>query len=364
MRYFSLISVGLLAAVLTPSAHAYETDQLTGRLTPLQDAMPQANAWANELIAGAVARANAQTRCKQDLPTTRRILGRRIADATASGQYVPERKLAGFGYGVFAALLETGPVDRHSFLDRSDIYGALKPGEAVVLYTVGTCSTIRMGNVLMGTDKLDHFWELGFQYAGASRWGSKPERAWRWGTFTEKLFYGLLTSDVFSYADLRANESGYRFYVELLSPTSTVQLGEDGCVKQVRPFDFAEWVDDDYDEVLNPSVYNRFVQRGVAERLAARKDEYCASYVRWRDGYLPILADKLEEDPPYAGKRAPRHDDMYDLEQLCAPEIAAALASGVTRTPGPVDLTGLRALYDGGAPRGGGRLSPEKMSTP
>lgn len=356
VRMFSLL-IGLLLAFVPP-AHAYETDQLTGRTIPLQDAMPQANAWANELIAAAVARTNAQTHCKQDEVTTRRVLGRRIADATARGQYVPERQLAGFGYGVFSALLETGAVDRHSFLDRSDIYGALKPGEAVVLYSVGTCSTIRMGNVLMGTDKLDHFWELGFQYANASRWGEKPWRAVRWGTFTEKLFYGLLTSDVFSYADLRANEAGYHFYTELLTPKSTLQVGADGCVTQVRPFDFAEWIDEDYDEVLNQSVYNRFVQRGVAERLAARKDEYCASYVQWRDDYLPVLGRKLDEDPDYAGKRAPPHDDMYDLETLCAPEIAVALASGVTHTPGPVDLTALREQYIGAKPNRSERLAP------
>lgn len=329
----------MFIALFLTLARAYETDQLTDRLLPLADATPRANAWADQLLASAVERTNADTRCRQDEEQTRRVLGRHIATATAKAQFVPERDLAGFGYGVYSALMETGDIPRHSFTSRDDIYGSLRPGESVVLASVGTASTVRLGGQLIGTDKTDHFWGVGFEYVNVSNWGKKEARAMRWGTFSEKAFYGLLTSNVFSYADLASNEDGYRFYITLLTPGSMFQRGPDGCVYQARPFDWHEWIDEEWDEVLNPSVYNKYVQAAVHERLLARRGDYCASYLQWRDDYLPKLAAVLQERPAYASPRAPRHVDVYRLEELCADYITAGLQQGITHTPGPVDTS-------------------------
>jgi len=329
----------MLCLLLASAAYAYETDQLTDRLEVLADATALADEEADRLLAIAIQRTNAETRCKADTEATRRILANRIAEVTARPQYVPERKMAGFGYGVYAAWLETGPIERRSFFVRDDLYGALTPGESPVLSTVGTCSTIRLAGQLVGTDKPDHFWGLGYQYAQASAWGKDPAAALRWGTLTEKTFYGLLTSNVFSYADLAANYAGYQFYVGLLSEGSAIQRGPDDCVEQERGFEWREWVTPDWDEVWNPSVYNRYVQAAVQDRLRARRGEYCTEYLKYRDDYLPRLATALSEHPLYAAARAPDHRDSFELESVCADYIVAALERGETHTPGPVDVS-------------------------
>lgn len=323
----------MLFALLLPLASAYETDQVTGRLLYLADATEVANDWADDLLDAAVTRTNAETQCKGDDDAIRRALAANIAEATARNHYVKERKLAGFGYGVYSALLETGAIDRHSFADRDDIYGTVTSAGSVVLASVGTCSTVRLAGELVGTDKADHFWALGYQYALLSDWGEKPEAALRWGTFTERAFYGLMTSAVFSYADLAANEAGYRFYLGLLDEGGMFRRDDDGCVVQTRGFDWNDWIDVSWDEAFNPPVYSRRVGRAVRERLSARRDAYCQDYQQWGDEYASHLAQVLAERASYASSQAPPRTDAYHLDELCAGWIPAPDAPIPELTP-------------------------------
>lgn len=333
------MTLPLLATLVSHLALAYETDQLTDRALPLADALTLANEHANVLIGEAVSRTNTATACKGSLDEVRAVLGRELAELTARKTFIPDRQLAGFGYGAYAAWLETAPIDRRTFLARDDIYGTVRPGDSVVLAAVGTASTIRLAGVRMGTDKPDHFWELGYQYAVRSDWGRHPSRAVRWGTMTERTFYGLLTSQVFSYADLSANFQGWVYYTELLSERSDLQRGADGCVEVVRPFDWRRWVSPAWDEVLNPSVMNRRVDVQVAERIEARRERYCADYPAWREDWLHAWAEALAAAPPYAAPRSPTRRDPYHLEIVCAPEIHA--------TPGPTPTGGAGAAAGG-----------------
>jgi hypothetical protein len=50
----------------------------------------------------------------------------------------------------------------------ADVAGVPRP--------TGTNSTFRLNGVLVGSDKPDHFWDLGYAYARRSGWGEHPER--------------------------------------------------------------------------------------------------------------------------------------------------------------------------------------------
>lgn len=297
-------------------AFAYETDQLTRRAEPLGDARDAANAAANVMLVEAMGRANTLTGCRAGEEWTRRVLASSIYAFTARSRYVPARgQLAGFGYGAFSAWVEQAPLPRREFVDRDDIYEDLQPTESLVLGSVGVCSTIRVGDVLLGTDKLDHFWEQGYEYFVESRYGKRDDRALRWGVTTEKGGYGLLTSDVFSYADLYANWAGYRFYKELLTEDSVFRQDERGCVAMVRPFDWAEWVDDAMDEVLNPPFYDPHVRDAVRAHLAEEREAVCAGWdvadaLRRRDA---VLARR----PEFVDASAPAWTDEIGLAELC-----------------------------------------------
>lgn len=223
----------------------------------------------------------------------------------------------GLGYGAYAAFLETAPMDRREFLDHSDIYGDLKPTDSAVLGAAGVCSTIRVAGVLLGTDKLDHFFDQGFDYLQESHWGRAPHRAIVWGTATELGAYGLLTSNVFSFADLHANRRGYQFYTELLTRRSAVRRDADGCVAAVRAFDWADWVDDGYDEVLNPSTYGPEVGAAVAHRLAQERDTVCAGYEKWGADVELRRARLIPRVSGDAGSKAPPRPAGTEFVRLC-----------------------------------------------
>ena len=310
----------VLVSLVIGRASAYETDQLTDRLVPLRDAEQAADDEANRLLYQAVQRTNEQTGCRSSARATHRLLAQNIYDITEFPTFVEGRgELAGFGYGAYGAFLETdAAVDRRSFQDAEDMYDQVGPGESAVRGTVGVCSTIQVAGVLMGTDKADHFWAQGYEYLRASKRGRRPERAQEWGIASELGQYGLLTSGVFSFADLAANWQGYLFYVGLLEPGSAFEVGEGGCVGQTRPFRWREWLSDAMDEVVNPSVFRKGVGEGVQEHLALHADAVCADYRRWRGPVKLLSAQIVAQQQPQLTSRAPQRVDELQLDALCS----------------------------------------------
>lgn len=313
-----LTCAALLAAVLSSPALAYETDQISERLADLEDSERLADAKVAEWLRFALDRTNEQTRCTASVESTRRVLARTIYDRLAFPTYVKGRgELAGLGYGAFAAWLETDPrVDRRMVEDDVDIYDRLRPRDSLVLGTVGICSTIKLGGVLMGTDKPDHFWAQGYEYLLASREGRAEERALRWGVASERGRYGLATSGVFSYADLAANWAGYQFYKGLLGEESPMQLGEDGCVVERRPFQWAEWLDDAVDEALNPPIYRKSVGEAVRAQLEVERDALCSAYAEWGPE-AAARRDAIAGQDALLAPQAPARVDEWRLDSLC-----------------------------------------------
>lgn len=207
-----------------------------------------------------------------------------------------------------SAWVETGNVERRDFLDRSDIFGSTKAREAPLLKWAGVCSTVRVNDVLVGTDKLDHFFEEGHNGWRRSGDGEDLDAAIDWATHTENTKYGLSTSETFSWGDLKADWDGLHFYDGLLEPGSVAVLGADGCVVQGEPFTWEAWVTWEYDEVLNPPVYTASTQRGVDRHLWTFRDDYCDSYAAWSgedyDEHLAnVLASEAVSAPPALATR-------------------------------------------------------------
>ena len=312
----------LLLMMLAGGAWAYESDQLTGRDQPPADALVAANAELNRMLSVAVENLNGKTNCVGTDEAMRVALAREIFEVVGINTTIPARgKLPPMVEGAYGAWLETGAIERRTFADREDIYGGVTFWENAILDRFGPASTIRLGNVLLGTDKIDHFWVQGYLYFKVSRWGQDPERAIRWGTRTERTIWGLGSTQIFSFGDLAANYDGFTLYNELLSPESEFHRRPDGCVEQSRPFDWSEWVDWEYDEVLNPSVYESDVHRALEAHLRANRDRVCAEYQAWsRQGIHPRPPTMdLSQRPAYIVGEAPQQTDPFNLERLCRP---------------------------------------------
>jgi len=272
----------------------------------------------DELMQRAIHRTNDKLSCEADPVRTRRVFARLLHNETARGVRVAHRgMLAQFGFDAYSAWIESGTLPRREFIDRSDVFGRVSASDSVVLRAVGVCSTVRINDTLLGTDKLDHFLDLGYTYAKSSNWGRRPERAVQLGTRTELRGLGLWTSMVFSYADLRANWDGYLFYRDLFQLHSPIALGADGCVGQRRPWGWSEWIDDEYDEVLNPSVHTDRVQARLWERLRDDPAKYCEAAGDIVAGHTAHLESLFSERPVYVGPGSPTREDPFSLGALC-----------------------------------------------
>jgi hypothetical protein len=309
----------LLLLLTTLVAGAYESDTLTDRHLPLPDVGPALDQRVEMILMTAIAETNQRTRCDADPARAHRLLAREIHLHTATNELVTERGgLRALGFDRYSAWIEKGGVPRRSFEDRRDLFGTVRFRESPLLVWAGVCSTVNVNGVLVGTDKLDHFFEEGYDAWRRARFGDEPEQALEWATRTENGKYGLRSSETFSFADLRADADGMAFYDGLVGPDGVAAVGSDGCLKPTQPFTWSRWVDPSYDEVLNPPVYTPSVQQAVTRHLLVHRDQYCSSYARWANtGYRAHLEQVLRERPPYAGEEAPARSDPYQLDALC-----------------------------------------------
>lgn len=312
--------------LLVQSVHAWETDQLSGRGAPLQDVSALVDAEMDRLLDVAVERTRRKVSCDAPDRRVERVAARSVARTTSRKRRVRGRGFTrGMGYGVFAAWLETADeIDRIAFPEREDVFGGIGFGRAPILATAGTCSTFCIAGVRMGADKPDHFLSLGHRYWRRAHDGPRPERGARWGTMTERTYFGWQTSSGFSRADLVANLAGQRFYETLFDPeVGVLARDDDGCVVRGRPFHWADHVDDRWDELLHPTTYRPGVVRWLDERLDADREAYCEGWDVWGPAVAEAVAAYLREEdgPEVVGKAKPR-EDVWDLARRCGGEDA------------------------------------------
>jgi len=114
---------------------------------------------------------------------------------------------------------------------------------------------IKVAGICIGTDKLGHFFQQGFQYyCTAVRDGKGESAAITWGEQTEAGGFGLTTTGVYSNADLAANQAGMDFYRGLkANPHMT--------------FDIANCVTNNWNEESNPNLYTPRVGKTVWANL-------------------------------------------------------------------------------------------------
>jgi len=300
-------------------AHGWETDQLTGRGAPLADSTEAADEEMNRLIAEALQRVRSRLRCDAPQARVHRVTARWIQRLTSRNRAVAGRgAIRRLGYGVYSAWLETSPqVARIAFPEREDVFGGVPFHVAPLLSMAGTCSTVSLAGVRMGTDKPDHFLETGYRCWKRSR--RDPQRGPRWGTMTERTWFGWWTSSGFSRSDLVANLAGQRFYATLFDPDDGLLTQDDqGCVTQARPFSWTDHVDIRWDELHHPTTYRPAVVRWLDDRLDAEAEQVCEG---WDDWGPPIQASieafLTGRDGPEVVGRAKARQDAWDLARRC-----------------------------------------------
>ena len=249
------------------------------------------------------------------------------------------------------------------------------------------CGTVMVDGVYFGTDKLMHFTHVGYQYYEAyrrARAAGQDEAQATWaavklGTgnhpfLSEATWLGLMTTGVWSNADLAVNYVGLLFFRNLteevvvggaLRPPMLVRDGAYWRLNDhVQPgVDlFSPFVTDHWDEVLNPNLYGP----GIASCVKTQVAERCTQVAAWyRDRHLrprqvTDFARIAEELVTYCGADYGHRGDWADMvtyANVClAPADDADTARELVADDAP-DVFGRGALWWAAADRDVARVA-------
>ena len=228
------------------------------------------------------------------------------------------------------------------------------------------CSLVKVHDVYMGTDKIGHFFGMGYiyytTYSTLRHLGNSHDDAVRrtvqihkYGPISENALIGMIPTGVYSNGDMAANYVGMKFFTNLTRPIQLngcehpSMLVRDGDLWKLRPHVtadgpvFASFVSEHFDEVLNPCVFEP-TMRGPHKATAAREAKKLLDWYANHDPakrtpeYFRRIQKRCEtyfgEDYGHAGEG----DELVTLADICFPrrgetEAAASpvqLAAGTT----------------------------------
>ena len=153
------------------------------------------------------------------------------------------------------------------------------------------CSTIKVHGHYFGTDKIGHFFAMGYHYytayQAARLMGQTHELAMQkaadvCGWVTESSFLGITSTGIYSNADMATNYTGLKFYLNLTQPVKlqghmvpamVVRKGEYWKLREhfsVESPLFAQYVSVHWDEVLNPCHLDETVRAPARQAIKSR----------------------------------------------------------------------------------------------
>ena len=309
------LAAALAAAAGAAPLAAYESDQYSHRLAAIADASPELDRVVNEALAEIAA-------------------GWRRGEDRGRFAFEVYQTLGGLHWvdQIERFAMRSPTVERLPQYRWRSVFRGAPVWATRVNFLFGVGATIRLGDTLVGTDKLGHFVSQGLKYYRSALAGWSEERiAWR-GEFNERWIFGQATTSVYSNADLVANWEGYRFYRSLFEDgviagkPAIVRLGAGGAVIQ-RAFDWRDHVNDYWDEALNPSHLSPALARYFARKLP----ELCADYARRPAAFVPRDEAALAARYASIGLR-PRPE--LRLDRVCDGASVTAAPDGATTGSG------------------------------
>ena len=259
----------LTLAVMSWQAMGSEIDSFTPRESvQLKDSLEIMNQKTNEGLKIAMDKAN-QKNHGQD---------------SCDSKMLVKQVFKSLGKGILISPIETtanqlGP-DYVTQVKRKDsMYKSLKFFESMPLYLYGLGGTISINGYTVGADKFGHFFHEGYFYMQRIQDGKGLDGAFAWGEFTERSYYGLATTGVYSHGDLMANFNGLRFWQALTEEGQQPdQLGldeqayfrcENGKWAQIRTFDWTDYIDGGWDEAINACDFIKKREKSILTDIEA-----------------------------------------------------------------------------------------------
>jgi len=280
------------------AALAYETDQFTGRHADIADSTGILNRKVNDTIAGIVSGWDKGHDEMAVVDAFYRELG---------GRHWVDR--------LERWAIKSPDVDRLDVGRYESIFAEQPLWAARVVKVFGTGKTIRVNEQLIGSDKIGHFISQGRKFYKRYHVFGSEEMAAERSAFTERAIFGQMSNGIYSNADLVANYEGHRFFRSLFEDgiipgkPAILRWDDDGWVMQ-RNFDWADHVNEYWDEALNVNHYDAGLYRYMHETFVAM----CPQYWERPDLYSIVDEDALKAK--YAHLQL-RDTSLLRLDSLC-----------------------------------------------
>lgn len=294
----------LLPIQLGNYAAAAESDQYSNRLLPMDDILDRLNDRTNVGIEKIVKSWRSQSK----------------NDVKNKMKFARAFKLK-MGFGAFVHNTElwmswTRSIERINGNLWPNIYkGAPFLGGPVTKF-VGIASTVQVNGIRIGIDKFGHSLSLGFHYFSAS--GGLDKKVIdeiKKGLKTEKGFLGRATTGVLSNADLVANWEGYLMYKSLFEDDvipgkKAIVRFENGKPIIQGKFEWTDFVNDYWDETLNPNAYSKRLEKYMRVRLR----DFCQDFEKDPSRFLPKNEGELDQKYSHLGLVVNKE---FRIDQIC-----------------------------------------------
>jgi hypothetical protein len=250
-------------AAWSPTTRAYETDQFHNRLADLRDAAPALDRRVNDALAQICRSWKGPRNERRYVQAVYRTLG---------GRHWVDR--------IEKWAMQSPDVDKLRTPRHRSIYANHPVWATRVTAFFGVGVTFKLDGVLIGSDKLGHFFSQGRKFY--RRWLRSQDEAHAaaHSAFTERAIFGQFTTGDYSNADLVANYEGHRFYRSLFEngivagKPAIVRWEDDGGCTLRRAFAWRDHVNAYWDEALEINHYDRFLYPHMKRRLLS----FCADY--------------------------------------------------------------------------------------
>ena len=289
---------------------AYETDQFTNRLTPIGDSTQLLDEQVNLAIEKAVA----------DWKGTRNDWKVVTAIYHDIGGHHWVDKIERW-------VMKSEEVERLQPSRRDSVYQGHPLWATRVAAVFGVGPTIKVNEVLIGSDKLGHFLSQGRKFYRRYLKYLDESKAAEHSAYTELALFGQGTTGVYSNADLVANYEGFLFYRSLFEdniipgkPAILAWQDNDWVIQ--RQFTWADHVNEYWDEALNINHFDALLYPHMKQRLLT----FCPDYFQ-----APELYEIQDEE---SLKLHYQHIQLRDtselrLSNLCEPDDEGYSITGV-----------------------------------
>lgn len=249
---------------------AYETDQFSNRLDPIEDSTALLDERVNLSISTAVAKWKGKRNDWKFVTAIYNDIG---------GRHWVDK--------IERWAMESDQVERLKTPSRESIYHGHPLWATRVAGMFGVGPTIKINGVLVGSDKLGHFLSQGRKFYRRYMRSQDEAVAAEHSAYTERAIFGQSSTGSYSNADLVANYEGFRFYLSLFEddviPGKLAILAwEDEQWVIQRSFTWADHVNEYWDEALNINHYDDKLYPFMKERLLTFCDDYYSAPEMYR----------------------------------------------------------------------------------